>query len=52
MLRITLDELRASIKEGAVEVLPTSEQIIADTAKKVQESVKPGLRREIGRAHV
>ncbi len=44
MLRITLDELRSSIKEGAVEVLPTSEKIIADTAKKVQDSVKPGLR--------
>jgi L-seryl-tRNA(Ser) seleniumtransferase len=44
MLRITLDELRASIKEGAVEALPPSEQIIADTAKKVQESVRPGLR--------
>jgi L-seryl-tRNA(Ser) seleniumtransferase len=47
MLRITLDELRASIKEGAVEDLPSTEQIIADTAKKVQESVRPGLRRVI-----
>lgn len=47
MLRITLDELRASIKEGIIETLPASEQIIADTAKKVQESVRPGLRRVI-----
>jgi L-seryl-tRNA(Ser) seleniumtransferase len=47
MLRITLDELRASIKAGAVEAIPPSEQIIADTAKKVQESIKPGLRRVI-----
>lgn len=47
MLRMTLDELRASIKEGIVEVLPPNEQIIADTARKVQESVKPGLRRVI-----
>lgn len=44
MLRITLDELRASIKEGIVDALPPSEQIIGDTARKVQESVRPGLR--------
>jgi L-seryl-tRNA(Ser) seleniumtransferase len=44
MLRITLDELRASIKDGRVVAVPASEQIIADTAKKVQDSVRPGLR--------
>lgn len=44
MLRLTLDELRGSIKDGTVTAVPSSEQIISDTARKVQDSVRPGLR--------
>ncbi len=46
-LRAVLNELRAAIKEGRADALPSREQIIAETRKRAAESLAPKLKKVI-----
>ncbi len=46
-LRAVLNELRTAIREGRVDALPTSEQIIAETRRKAVDALSPKLKKVI-----